>query len=84
MFTETMKITLFGITKELVGNNKLSVDASVPIATVGELKCWLSGQYPALKHLKSIAIAVDSEYADDAQRIYPHSDIALIPPVSGG
>ncbi len=79
-----MIIKLFGITKEIIGNNKLSVDAFENIKTVGDLKQWLSQQYPALQELKSFAVAVDSEYADDTKYIQKNSEVALIPPVSGG
>ena len=81
---ETMIISLYGITKDIIGNNKLSIDASNTIHTVGDLKIWLSNRYPALQRLTSLAVAVDSEYADDAHFIHSNSEVALIPPVSGG
>jgi sulfur-carrier protein len=79
-----MEILLFGITREITGKQKLTVPAAEPITTVGELKTWLSGQYPALKQLSSLAVAVDSEYADNEDTLNADSEIALIPPVSGG
>ncbi len=79
-----MTIKLFGIAKEIVGNNKMWLDALENVLTVGDLKQWLSQKYPALAELKSWAIAVDNEYADDAKSIQTNSEIALIPPVSGG
>jgi sulfur-carrier protein len=81
---DVMTVKLFGITKEIIGNNKLLLDASHNINTVGDLKTWLSNQYPALQALKSLAVAVDSEYADDTHSIFVNSEVALIPPVSGG
>lgn len=79
-----MEILLFGITREITGKQKLTVPAAEPITTVGELKNWLSGQYPALKQLSSLAVAVDSAYAENEDKLTPDSEIALIPPVSGG
>ncbi len=79
-----MTVKLFGITKDIIGNNTLSVNAIDKIDTVGDLKAWLSGRYPALHGLQSFAIAVDSEYADDSHLIETNSEVALIPPVSGG
>lgn len=79
-----MTIKLFGITKDIIGRNKLLVDASDKINTVGDLKGWLAGRYPALRGLQSLAVAVDSEYADDSHFIHTNSEVALIPPVSGG
>ena len=78
-----MELKLFGIAKDIVGSNKLTV-ASDEFATVGDLKQWLSQQYPRLQQLRSVAIAVDSEYAEDDQSLQHAHEIALIPPVSGG
>jgi molybdopterin synthase sulfur carrier subunit len=78
-----MELKLFGIAKDIVGSNKLCIAAN-NFATVGELKQWLSQQYPRLQQLRSIAVAVNSEYAEDSQSLQDAHEIALIPPVSGG
>lgn len=79
-----MKVLLFGITREIVGVPTLQVATEQPLETVGQLKVWLAEQYPVLKKLSSLAVAVDSEYADDEYLLKPEQEIALIPPVSGG
>ncbi|MFC6998866.1 molybdopterin converting factor subunit 1 [Rufibacter roseus] len=79
-----MEILLFGITREIVGQNQLTVPTQDRPETVGKLKEWLAQQYPALQKLSSLAVAVDSEYADDAQPLPSGAEVALIPPVSGG
>ena len=79
-----MEVLLFGITREIVGQTKLTVPANLDITTVKGLKTWLGGQYPALQNLTSLAVAVDSEYADDDDVLNNNNEIALIPPVSGG
>ncbi|RNI30760.1 molybdopterin converting factor subunit 1 [Rufibacter latericius] len=79
-----MEILLFGITREIVGKSALKLPAGQELQTVGQLKAWLGEQYPAIKNLSSLAVAVDSEYAEDAQPLTPGQEIALIPPVSGG
>ncbi|WP_181306346.1 molybdopterin converting factor subunit 1 [Rufibacter sp. XAAS-G3-1] len=79
-----MEILLFGITREIVGGSTLTVEPEQPLETVGQLKNWLADRYPAIKKLSSLAIAVDSEYADDAHPLAPGQEVALIPPVSGG
>ena len=79
-----MEVLLFGITREITGKQKLIVPDEPQISTVGGLKTWLAQQYPAFGQLKSLAVAVDSEYADDRQQLNKQSEIALIPPVSGG
>jgi molybdopterin synthase sulfur carrier subunit len=79
-----MDILLFGITREIIGKQKLTIPETEPIHTVAELKSWLSGQYPALKQLSSLAVAVDSAYAENEDALTVNSEVALIPPVSGG
>ena len=79
-----MEVLLFGIVREIVGSNRLSVPQGEGIATVKELKNWLAGQYPQIASLTSLAVAVDSEYAEDNQPLQPGSEVAFIPPVSGG
>jgi molybdopterin converting factor subunit 1 len=79
-----MKILLFGITRDIAGKAKLNIPAGEEPQSVGDLKVWLGQQYPAMQQLSSLAIAVDSEYADDSLPINSNSEIALIPPVSGG
>lgn len=79
-----MKVLLFGITREITGRQTLTVPEAGQLHTVADLKNWLTGQYPALKQLSSLAVAVDSEYAENEVVLTADSEIALIPPVSGG
>ena len=78
-----VNILLFGITKDLVGKQKLKM--RIPDnAVVAEFKKILQERFPELIELNSIAIAINSEYANDSQVIHAHDEVALIPPVSGG
>ena len=79
-----MKIKLFGITRDIIGENQLTVDKGEGITTVGELKSWLFNRYPEMDKLKTLAIAVDHVYAEDQDLLNPGQEVALIPPVSGG
>jgi molybdopterin converting factor subunit 1 len=79
-----MKVLLFGITREITGQSKLTIPAGAGIDTVKALKGWLGSQYPAMQGLSSLAVAVDNEYAQDEDLISADQEIALIPPVSGG
>ncbi len=79
-----MELLLFGIAREIVGKNKISIPADAGIDTVSSLKKWLTNQYPQLASLTSMAVAVDSEYAEDDQALEHNSEVAFIPPVSGG
>ncbi len=79
-----MEILLFGITKDIVGDDILKVSDHSTIHTVSDLRKWLFTQYPAMGELRSLAIAVDNRFADDNDPILPSAELALIPPVSGG
>jgi molybdopterin synthase sulfur carrier subunit len=79
-----VNILLFGITREITGQSRIAIPADARITTVKALKAWLGQQYPAMQGLTSLAVAVDSEYAQDDEVLTAGSEIALIPPVSGG
>ena len=80
-----MKITVlnFGITKEIIGTNELTFDLQDG-NSVANLRQYLYENYPNLKKLRSLAIAVNQAYASENQLIQSSDEIALIPPVSGG
>lgn len=80
-----MKYTIkaFGITKDIVGQREVVFEAGTG-NTVADLRKRLAEQYPALKGLRSLFIAVNQAYAADATELNENDEIALIPPVSGG
>ncbi len=78
-----VNVLLFGISKEMVGKQKLTIDVEQSIS-VAEFKMILQDKYPKLIELNSMAIAVNSEYALDKDILQSNDEIALIPPVSGG
>ena len=79
----SLKVALFGITREIVGTSVIELPAPTP-TTVGELLAEMRRQYPALGDLHSCAVAVNNEYADNDQALHTTDEIALIPPVAGG
>ena len=79
-----MEILLFGITRDIVGSRKIEVSPDESPQTVAELREWLYQKYEDLRALKSLAVAVGNEYAEDSTVLGPDMEIALIPPVSGG
>jgi sulfur-carrier protein len=79
-----MELILFGIAREIVGNNKLIIPSNSNVTTVNELKAWMKKEYPQLAALTSVAVAVNSRYAEDTEQLDADSEIAFIPPVSGG
>ena len=77
------KINLFGITRDIVGGNTAEIETSQSAdvqAVLGQLKI----NYPKLKDIKSLLVAVNSEYAESDLVLSENDEIALIPPVSGG
>lgn len=79
-----MDVILFGISRDLVGEKRLKIAPEENVQTVGALKQWMRQKYPQLETLTSMAIAVDSEYAEDEQTLFDTNEVAIIPPVSGG
>ena len=81
-----MTILLFGITRDIVGQSSISLSDSQAsgLRTVGDLKLHLQNSYPRLEQLSSLAVAVNSNYAEEEELINSFDEIALIPPVSGG
>lgn len=76
-------IALFGITKEIVGKSSTIIETAEP-ADVQTLLEVLKNQYPKLAAIRSLLVAINSEYANGQQVVEEHDEIALIPPVSGG
>jgi molybdopterin synthase sulfur carrier subunit len=78
-----LTVALFGIAREIVG--KPSLEMSVPAGqSAAGLLAELRAQYPALAGLRSLAVAVNNEYAAEDVALHERDEIALIPPVSGG
>lgn len=79
----SVSILLFGISRDLVGESVVSLPLR-PGTRVADLLDQLHQQYPVLKGIRSLLIAVNGEYAELEQPITSKDEIALIPPVSGG
>jgi molybdopterin converting factor subunit 1 len=79
----TFNIQLFGITRDIVGQTELSLSLEQN-STVDTLLSKIKQQYPDLQKIKSILVAVNSEYAQLDDTLSANDEIALIPPVSGG
>ncbi len=78
-----LNILLFGITKDIVGQQKLRYKMPQG-ATVPDLVEQLKKSYPKLHDLDSVLVAVNNEYGQKQQELHESDEIALIPPVSGG
>jgi molybdopterin converting factor subunit 1 len=79
-----ISIKLFAVAKQWAGAD--SVELELPAsATVGMVRQALLAQLPQLTQFGSnLRFAVGTDYANDATIITTASDVACIPPVSGG
>ena len=77
-------VKLFAVARQRIGRDEIEVELPGE-ATVGRLRRALAEKFPPLADmLRHTRIAVDSDYATDATVLHDASEIALIPPVSGG
>ena len=83
--TSQMDLLFFGIAKDIVGTSQLEMDFGEESPnSVADLKLALKKRYPEFSKLSSLAIAVNSEYAEDNVELKSNDEVAIIPPVSGG
>jgi molybdopterin converting factor subunit 1 len=78
-----LRILCFGITRDIIGQFEYAISLENG-ATVADLKGKLSSQFPDFQVLRSLRIALNSEYANDETTLKENDEIVLIPPVSGG
>jgi molybdopterin converting factor subunit 1 len=80
----TVRVCLFAVAKELAGRGEVTLELA-PGATLTNVRRVLVETVPQLDRVMPYALfAVDAEYANDDTVINEQSEIALIPPVSGG
>jgi molybdopterin synthase sulfur carrier subunit len=80
---QNLTIALFGIARDIVGTNTLTLSTE-PELNVETLLAQLKAAYPRLGEIRSLLVAVNSEYAEATQVLNSSDEIAIIPPVSGG
>ena len=79
-----VRVKLFAVAKELAGRDELTIDLPAG-ATVGDLRVAVAVASPALARIVSHVLwAVGAEYASDDAQLNEKSEVAMIPPVSGG
>ena len=79
-----IEVHLFARARDLAGSARLTVDLPER-ATVAVLRSRLTELLPSLRALLARSmIAVDNEVAEDGKLLRPDSEVALLPPVSGG
>jgi molybdopterin converting factor small subunit len=79
-----VRVKLFAVAKELAGRDALFVD--VPSgATVDDVRQAVASVVPALSRIVSHSMwAIGTEYVSTEAAVTQESDVAMIPPVSGG
>lgn len=80
MITTYQHITVFGRLTDIIGAASLQWPAA---ANTDALKASLEARFPELKG-KTYAIAVDKKILSGSVTLTPASEIALLPPFSGG
>ena len=78
-----ISVLLFGIARDIVGDRQVEVDIQDESDVKGLLE-FLKDKYPKIRELRSLYVAVNSEYAKDHYVLKEQDEIAIIPPVSGG
>ena len=78
-----LRILCFGITRDIIGQFEYSTSLENG-ATVVDLRQHLSVKFPTFATLKSLRVALNSEYAEESMTLKENDEIVLIPPVSGG
>ena len=78
------EVQLFAVARDSSGQNSILIERDHE-PTAAELLSELGRRIPDITPLlPSCRLAVDGTYADPQQTVPSDSDVALIPPVSGG
>ena len=75
-----MKILVFGMLVEDIGNDEVEIEVSADTESLKEI---LFNCYPALR-TRQFMIAVNKQKINGNLELNPNDEIALIPPFAGG
>lgn len=78
-----LRLICYGITKDILGGFEKQIEVEDGL-TVGGLKKELTVRFPDFEKLRSLRIAINTEYAEDQSVLNANDEVVLIPPVSGG
>ena len=79
-----VKVLLFAGVRQRLGQSEVEVELSAP-ATVAQLRAAIVKAHPEVGEIVSACrVAIDQEFAREGDPIGAGSELALIPPVSGG
>ena len=79
-----IRLKLFAVARDLAGRSELELELphGADVAALrAALACKVPAFVPLLPHMQ---VAIDSRYATEDEPVGPQSEVAIIPPVSGG
>jgi len=79
----TLKLTAFGIAKDILGKRQMEFDVSEG-KKISDLKNELLEQFPKFSDLANLSFAVGEEYRTDDFLLSENVEVVIIPPVAGG
>ncbi len=79
-----IKVLVFGVAKDLVGDNNISLQIEHDSTSSAELRQTLINKFPKLSVVSNFMIAVNRQYASGETKITNHDEVAIIPPTNGG
>jgi len=80
-----VRVLYFAAVRDLVGTAEEQLELPENVASVGALASHLQTVHPELRgRLDGVRIAVNEEFAGNADPVAAGDVIALIPPVAGG
>ena len=78
-----MRLTFFGRLRDAVGAGEIHCSPPTNIVDSESLRAWISIDHPALAD-ETVRIALDDVLITGATSIAGVSEVAFLPPVSGG
>jgi len=79
-----LRVKLFAIAKERAGRTELRLELPAG-STIGDLQSAVASRCPALADIRPHVLwSVDAAYANSETILTDKSEVAIIPPVSGG
>lgn len=78
-----MKLTFFGRLRDAIGTGEIHCSPPANIVDSESLRAWISADHPALADA-TVRMALDDVLIPGSTSIAGVSEVAFLPPVSGG
>ncbi len=84
METVEIEVQMFAAARQAAGSERIQIEVAQG-AIAGDVLAEIGRRIPELLPLlPSCRLAIDNQYVPEQTRVSPSSELALIPPVSGG